>query len=140
LNAEDHPAERVARREFSRAPRDDHPRSVAEILGGDPALAHFDGLYANRLKARAACVEQTKIDNGEEISAKCEARDEAARQLLVAPAPYPDHVWWKWEALEYLASADAIEGEHVHNPVVAALGLVKADLIRLGNGNIVRDE
>ena len=98
------------------------------------------GLYANWLTARAACVEQTKIDNGEEASAKREARDEAARQVLVAPAPYPDPVWWKWEALEYLASADAVEGGHVHNPVVAALGLVKADLIRFGIGNMAPDE
>jgi hypothetical protein len=29
LNAEDHPAERIARREFSRAPPDDHPPSIA---------------------------------------------------------------------------------------------------------------
>jgi hypothetical protein len=29
LNAEDHPAERAARREFSHAPRDDHPPSIA---------------------------------------------------------------------------------------------------------------
>jgi hypothetical protein len=50
LNAEDHAAKRVARREFSHAPRE-------------------------------------KIDNGEEISAKCEARDEDARQFLVAPPP-----------------------------------------------------
>src|SRR5271154_5922914 len=35
----------------------------------------------------------------------------AARQLLVTPAPYSDHVWWKWEVLDYLASADAIEGK-----------------------------
>ena len=55
----------------------------------------------------------------------------------MAPAPYPDPVWWKWEALEYLASADAVEGGHVHNPVVAALGLVKAHLIRFGIGNMV---
>ena len=35
----------------------------------------------------------------------------AARQLLVTPAPYSDHVWWKWEVLDYLAIADAIEGK-----------------------------
>jgi hypothetical protein len=44
------------------------------------------------------------------------------------------------EALEYLASADAVEGGHVHNPIVAALGLVKADLIRLGIGNMAPAE
>ena len=71
---------------------------------------------------------------GEEIRAKIEARDEAARQLLVTPAPYPDHVWWKWEVLDYLASADAIEGAHIDHPVVVALALVKADIIRFGIG------
>jgi hypothetical protein len=80
LNAEDHPAERVARRQFSHAPRE-------------------------------------KMDNGEEISAKCEAGDEAARQLVVPPAPHPDHVWWKREALEYLASADAAEGPQSRRPL-----------------------
>jgi hypothetical protein len=93
LNAEDHPAKGVAGRRFSHGPRDDHPPSIAEILGRGPAVAHFDGLYANWLKARVECVEQTKIDNGEEISAKRRGRrDEVARQLLVASAPYPDHV------------------------------------------------
>jgi hypothetical protein len=33
-----------------------------------------------------------------------------------------------------------IEGEHVLNPVVTAPGLVNADLIRFGVGNIVRDD
>ena len=99
----------------------------------------FDGLYANWLRARAAGVEQTKIDNGEEISAKIEARDEATRRLLVAPAPNADHVWWKREVLDYLASADAIEGKHIANLVVVALALVKADIIRFGIGNQGRD-
>ena len=61
---------------------------------------HFDGLYTNWLRARAECVHPPETDDGEgeEIRAKIEARDEAARQLLVTPAPYPDHVWWKWES------------------------------------------
>src|SRR5271170_482990 len=97
---------------------------------------HFDGLYTNWLRARAECVHPPETDDGEgeEIRAKIEARDEAARQLLVTPAPYPDHVWWKWEVLDYLASADATEGKHIANLVVVALALVKADIIRFGNG------
>jgi hypothetical protein len=46
----------------------------------------------------------------------------------------PNHVWWKWEALEYLASADAVEGKHIANLVIVALALVKADIIRFGIG------
>jgi len=97
--------------------------------------AHFDGLYSNWLRARAALADPPEDDGeGEEISGKCEAVDEAARQLLVTPAPHADQVWRKWEVLDYLASADAIEGEHIDNPVVVALALLKADLIRFGIG------
>jgi hypothetical protein len=122
------------------------PKSWRKSEGGDQmskhekmqaprdAVAHFDGLYSNWLRARADCVRAPDDGEGEAVRIQVEARDEAARQLLVTPAHYPDHVWWKWEVLEYLASADAIEGEHINNPVVVALALVKADLIRFGIG------
>ena len=103
-----------------------------QTKSADGSHRHFDELYSRWLTARAACV-YPPID--EEIDAQSKAREEAARQLLVAPAPYPDHIWWKWEVLDYLASADAIEGKHIANLVVVALALVKADLIRFGIGN-----
>jgi len=94
----------------------------------------FDELYSNWLRARAECVHAPDDGEGEgeEVKAKIEAVNEAARQLLVMPAPYPDHVWWKWEVLDHLASADAIEGAHINHPVAVALALVKADIIRFG--------
>jgi hypothetical protein len=94
----------------------------------------FSAPASSLRRARADCVPSPDDGEGEAVRALIEARDEAARQLLVTPAPYPDHVWWKWEVLEYLASADAIEGEHINNPVVVALALVKADIIRFGIG------
>jgi hypothetical protein len=71
-----------------------------------------------------------KIDDGEEISAKCEARDEAARQLPGAPARYHGGSGKLW-------NASPAPTQHVRNPVVAAPGLVTADLNRFGIGNMV---
>jgi hypothetical protein len=70
-------------------------------------------------------------------SARPETKPRASFSWRRRPTPTPSG---EWEALEYLASADAVEGGHVHNPVVAALGLVKTDLIRFGIGNMAPDE
>ena len=58
------------------------------------------------------CIHPPETDVDEEIGGRSKAVDEAARQLLVAPAPNADRVWGKWEVLEDYVNADAIEGEH----------------------------
>jgi hypothetical protein len=40
-------------------------------------------------------------------------------------------VWRKWEVLDVILQDDVLAGKHIENRTVAALGQIKADVMRL---------
>jgi hypothetical protein len=89
----------------------------------------FDELYFDWLQARARCEEPHNGDEG--MSTRSDAVDEAARRLLSMPAIISWMVWRKWEVLDVILQDDVLSGKHIENRTVAALGQIKADVMRL---------
>jgi hypothetical protein len=104
------------------------PEEIAENV-------YFQGLYAAWLKARAddgaPAHEDESLDAG---MARCEAVDEAARQMLVRPAIYDWQIWMKWEVLEHFLDTDAKDGHALDRRTIVALACIKADIMHFGFG------
>jgi hypothetical protein len=64
-----------------------------------------------------------------------DAESEAARQLLAFPAPVGWAIWRKFEVLDFFVAQDAIAGRARDNRTIAALGCIKADILRFGFGD-----
>jgi hypothetical protein len=103
---------------------------VAQLAKRD----HFDRLYARWLEARAS-LEAPGDDSDEAMSAKQDALDEAARQFLIVPASLDWMIWKKWEVLEFDLTEDVLAGKAADNRTIAALGCLKADILRFGFGD-----
>jgi hypothetical protein len=89
----------------------------------------FDQLYFDWLQARAQCENPNNTDEG--MAIRSDAVDEAGRQLLAVPATIAWMVWRKWEVLDFMLQDDVLAGKHIENRTVAALGQIKADVMRL---------
>jgi hypothetical protein len=108
----------------------DASRTLEEIAKTDAFLA----LYSKWLAARAVCEDPAQPDDAESEGRHYDAREEAARQLLVAPAPLPWAAWLKWEVFELALDSDYRTGIHNNARTVLALATIKADLMRFGFG------
>jgi hypothetical protein len=111
----------------SPAPEIDREREERQ----DRAVDRFNGLYAAWHAARA------KLSRGGlsdlECTAASDAADEAARQFMIAPAPLPCAIWWKFEVLEFYMSDDG-ECAWTDQRHWVFLACIKADLMRFVTG------
>jgi hypothetical protein len=110
--------------------RDDAPATPEQIAKTEA----FCGLYSKWLAVRAVCEDPTQPDDDESAGNRSRARDEAERQLLIAPAPTHWAVWMKWEAFELAIVEDYRDGISTNGRGLLALGAIKADLVSFGFG------
>jgi hypothetical protein len=108
----------------------DAPCTPEEIA----ARRAFEALYSNWLAARAIHIDPTQPDDDESADKRADARDEAERQLVAAPAPTRAAVWMKWEALELALADDYRDGSYNDARAMRAIGAIKTDLLRFGFG------
>jgi hypothetical protein len=95
----------------------------------------FQGLYAAWLQARAIDQRSGHDDESlEAASARIEAVEEAARQLIIRPAIYAWQVWMKWDVLENFLDADSKDACHLERQTIVALSCIKADILHFGFG------
>lgn len=97
----------------------------AEIANRD----HFQRIYCQWLKARANYMEPGQDD--ETCGKRGNAADEAARQLIAAPAVMSEHIWRKWEVLDFYLHGEG-DTAWTDNRTIVALASIKADLMRFG--------
>jgi hypothetical protein len=97
--------------------------------------AQFEALYCEWHSSRAAFYEDSLPEDDESTRARSDRCDAAERALLTTPAPSDWAIWMKWEALDQIATSDAVAGQYTDNRLILALGAIKADLIRFGIGD-----
>ena len=93
----------------------------------DRAIDRFKDMYADWHAARAKVSRCGLSDL--ECTAASDAADEAARQFMIAPAPLPWAIWWKFEVLEFYMSDDG-ECAWTDKRHWVFLACIKADLMR----------
>lgn len=101
----------------------------AEERAQQERTSHFESLYAEWLRARAAQVSVYDDDLATRLS---EQEYRLAREITATPAPCPWQVGRKFEVLEHYLG-DFEEGtSHTDSREVMMLAGIKADIIRFG--------
>jgi hypothetical protein len=104
------------------------------------ARERFDQLYSGWLNARAASEDPRLPEDDESAQERADRRDAAARTLLAEPVTLPWMIWRKWEVLESFMEIECVDDGFRDRRVVAALGILKADLSALGIGCASRED
>jgi hypothetical protein len=94
---------------------------------------HFDKLYANWLKARAANEDRDNNTSDVDGIRLSDLEDEAARLLLVTPSVLSWMVWKKIEVFEFYLKSE-LDSSYTDCRIHAFWGCIKADLARFGIG------
>jgi hypothetical protein len=114
------------------------PEDVTERPEDEGRARHFaarrecDILYSNWLATRAALFDPKTPEDAAVMAEWSDRCDAAARALLVRPSALPWMIWRKWEVLESLMTCDIEDGPAAANLPIAALGCIKADILRFG--------
>ena len=114
------------------------PEAVAEQTEDESQVCDFaawrecDVLYGNWLAARAALFDPDMPEDAAILTERSDKHDAAARALLVRPSVLSWMIWRKWEVLDDLVTNEKENGPRVDNLMIAALGCIKADLLRFG--------
>jgi hypothetical protein len=114
------------------------PEAVAKQPEDEGRARHFaawrecDVLYSNWLAARAALFDPNTPEDAAVMAEWSDRCDAAAQALLVRPSALPWMIWRKWEVLESLMTHDIEDGHGIANLPIAALGCIKADILRFG--------
>jgi hypothetical protein len=95
------------------------------------ARVRFDHLYSDWLNARAAAEDLHLPTDDDSVMERDDRRDAAARALLAEPSTLSWMIWKKWEVLESFMEIDCFADGFADRRVVAALGVLKADLSAL---------
>jgi len=98
------------------------------------AWRECDILYSNWLVACARLFDPTLPNDAHALTERQDESNAAARALLVKPSALPWMIWRKWEVLESVVTDDIEDGPRVDNLTIAALGCIKADILRFGFG------
>ena len=114
--------------------------SITEQPEDEDRARHFaawrecDVLYSGWLAARAATFDPELPEDAAALTERMDKRDAAARALLVRPSALPWMIWRKWEVLDDFITSDSEDGPCADNRTIAALGCIKADILRFGFG------
>jgi hypothetical protein len=104
------------------------------------ARDRFRRLYSDWLNARAASEDPRLPEDDESARERADKRDAAARALLAEPITLPWMIWQKWEVLESFMEVECFDDGFTDRRVIAALGILKADLSALGIGGASRED
>jgi hypothetical protein len=114
-----------------------NPKPAAEQAEDESRKRHFaawrdcDVLYSGWLAARAAMFDPNMPEDADALSERQDKCDAAARALLARPSALPWMIWRKWEVLDDFTTSDT-DGPSTDNRTIAALGCIKADILRFG--------
>ena len=90
----------------------------------------FSRAYSGWLKAKSE-IEDPSVSDNDLVAALVDAEDKAERRLIATPAAYPDQVFQKLQAFEWILGYELLAGEKRYSLLMLAVGSIKQDMINL---------